>query len=146
MQHIDKPLYIIGISTIATNNPEGFNKIGELWNNFFQSSIAEQLSNKISPNIFSVYSDYENGYKGNYKITIGYAVTDINDIPEGLKSITIPAGKYRTYLTKSPAPEDILATWQEIWTLDPEQFPRTFIADFQEHTEDKVMISVGYKN
>ena len=145
MQHIDKPIYIIGISTIAANNPDGFKKIGELWQSFFTKDIKGKLTNTISDHIFCAYSDYENGYQGKYKTTLGYKVSDINHIPVGLNAIIIPVGNYETYIAKSNSPEDTLTTWQKIWALEPEKYPRTFIADFQEHTDKEVLINVGYK-
>jgi predicted transcriptional regulator YdeE len=145
MHQTNTPIYIVGISTIAENNPEGFKKIGELWQNFFNTPIKEKLNNIISDNIFCAYSDYENGYKGKYKTTLGYKVNNIDFIPAEFTIVTIPAGNYEKYISKSNSAEDTLVAWQKIWALDPEKYPRTFIADFQEHTEKEVLIYIGYQ-
>ena len=137
---------VIGMSIITTNEAAQHNNtIGKLWDDFAKASLHQKLNHIISPSVFAVYSDYENGYHSKYKITIGFAVDNLNSVPDGLTAIIIPAGHYKTYLAKSSAPADIINTWQEIWALDPEQFPRSFIADYEEYKDGRVMIHIGYK-
>jgi predicted transcriptional regulator YdeE len=144
MNELGQPVYIVGISAM-TSNDVGANEIAKLWQDFFTAPIKEKLANIASASVFSVYSDYENGCKGKYKITIGYAVSDLNNIPHGLTAVTIPAGSYQTYKAKSRNPEDIVAVWQTIWATAADLLPRNFAADFEEYKEDEVMIHIGYK-
>src|SRR4051812_2286164 len=109
-----KDIHIIGLS-IITSNDVAHHELGALWGRFLTSPIEEKLGKLESPDLFAVYSDYENGYQGKYRATIGYAVSDPNNIPEGLSMVTLPAGQYKVYQAKSPAPEDIVAAWQSIW-------------------------------
>lgn len=147
MHPIEKAIKIVGISTI-TSTEEAFkeNTIGKLWNDFFKNAIKEKIVNTASPSIFAVYSDYEDGYKGTYKITIGCAVHDIKKIPNGLTMVTIPAGKYRTFQPKSQAPEDILETWKTIWQIDSNTFQPSFVVTFEEYKDNnEAMIYIGYE-
>lgn len=139
----DNSIHIIGISSIASNDESGFEKIGSLWHSFLNKPFKEKLVNMVSSNIFAVYSDYENGHKGKYKLTLGYAVDDIIDIPDELSAVTIPAGNYKVYKANSPAPEDIFATWQTIWSTEPNLLPRNYVADFEEYAENTVTINIG---
>jgi len=84
MNQIETGIKIIGISTV-TSNEAAFNQgtIGKLWDEFLKIPIKEKLADISSSSIFAVYSDYENGYNGKYKLTIGYAVRDFNKIQIG---------------------------------------------------------------
>ena len=115
MNKVCEPIHVVGISTI-TSNEAAFkqNTIGDLWSDFLKNPIKDQLADVSSSSIFAVYSDYENGYDGKYKITIGYAVNHVSNIPNGLTTVIIPEGKYKTFKSKSPSPEDIVGLWKSI--------------------------------
>lgn len=147
MNEISDAIKIVGISTI-TSNEAAFsqNTIGKLWETFLKTSIKEKLTGISSTSIFAVYSDYEDGYKGKYKITIGYAVKDVDKIPEGLTTVTIPAGKYKIFKSKSQAPEDIINTWKMIWQIDSTIFQPNFVTTFEEYKDNnEVVIHIGYE-
>lgn len=146
MNQIDKSINIVGISTI-TSNEAALNQhtIGKLWNEFLSTPIKEKLAGISSPSVFAVYSNYENGYQGKYQITIGYAVNDTSTIPNGLTTVTIPAGKYKIFKSKSPAPEDIVDTWKTIWQLDSSILQPNFVTTFEEYKDNEVMIYIGHE-
>lgn len=141
-----RSLNIVGIS-IVTSTEEAMkeNTLGKLWGNFMQNPIKEKLGTLEQNEIFAVYSDYESDYTGKYKATIGYAVADPNNIPEGLTLTTLPAGHYKSFYPNSPQPMDVFATWQEIWAKDQE-LNRAYIADFEVYGENSVTIYVGVKS
>lgn len=145
MTRLTQPIHIVGISTI-TSNEEAFkqNTIGKLWEEFLKKPLKEKLNNLTSANIYAVYSDYENKHHGKYKITIGYAVASINNIPHDLSAITIPAGEYKQFNPKNPTPTDIIETWNEIWNSNKEILPRNYVADFEEYSDTGAKILIGY--
>lgn len=147
MHKIDKPIQVIGLS-IVTTNEAAFkeNTIGKLWENFANSKLSEKLNNITSPKVFAVYSDYETDHTGKYRLTVGHAVSDINHLPEGLTAVAIPSGDYQAFKAKSAAPEDIVATWKNIWQTDATKLRRTFNTDFEEYTEDGMTINISCKN
>ena len=143
MNKIATPLYIVGMSTITTNAlAQKENSIGKLWAHFLNNNIKEMLNELVSSSIFTVYSNYENAYHGQYTVTIGYAVHDTAVIPGGLTTVAIPAGNYKKYDAKSNSPADIIAAWQTIWA-DDATLHRNFIADFEEYHGNEVSIYVG---
>lgn len=147
MNNLERPINIIGISTV-TSNAAAFqhNTIAKLWNEFLSTPIKEQLTDITSSSIFAVYTDYENGYEGNYKLTIGYAITDTQHIPKGLTVTTIPAGKYQAFPSKSQAPEDIVNTWKTIWQIAPTILQPNFVATFEEYKDNnEVIIHIGHE-
>ena len=143
MNQLHKPLHIIGISTI-TSNDVAHHDLSALWELFSKTPLKQQIGATVSPSIFSVYSDYENGVKGKYKVTIGYAVNDVSQIPAGLSTITIPQGNYKTYPAKSHNPEDIVAAWKTIWAADHKELPRNFKANYEEYNDHEVTIKIGH--
>lgn len=142
MNKLTKPIYIIGLSTYTSSN-DAQQEIGKLWASFFKAAIKDSLKNIVSDSIFSVYSDYKNKDRHCYKVTIGYAVDNLNEAPSGLSFITIPAGSYQVYKPKSKSPHDIVATWEKIWAADIKILPRNFIVDFEEYEEEGVLINIG---
>lgn len=146
MSNTKHPIKVIGLSIITTNEAAMTqNTIGKLWQDFSNASIKEKLDNIISPNIFAVYSEYENGYHGKYRITVGYAVDDTANVPAGLTAVMIPTGNYTEYKSKSKSVPDVIDTWKIIWEKNQETYPRDFIADYEEHAENDVTIHIGYK-
>ena len=146
MNEIGESIKIVGISTITTNDAaQNQNAIGKLWNEFLKTPIKEKLTDISSSSVFAVYSDYENGYKGKYKITIGYAVNDVSNIPNGLTSATIPAGKYKIFKSKSRAPEDIVDVWKMIWQIDATILKPNFVTTFEEYKDNEVTIYIGHE-
>lgn len=147
MNRLDDSMTIVGISILTSNEAaKNQNTIGKLWDEFSKASIKDKLSDMLpSSSVFAVYSDYENGFTGKYKITIGYAVKNSSSIPEGLSAVTIPVGNYKTYKSKSQSPVDIIETWKMIWQTDPNVFRRNFIADFEEYKDNDVIIHIGYE-
>lgn len=146
MNQVEKAIKIIGVSTV-TSNEAAFsqNTIGKLWDQFLKSFIKDKLTDIASSSVFAVYSDYEDGYQGQYKIIIGYAVDDINEIPNGLTTVTISAGKYKAFKSKSQSPIDIVNTWQSIWKIDPNVFQSNFITNFEEYKDNgELIIYMGH--
>ena len=58
-----KALKIIGIE-IRTSNENGvaIEDLGKLWGQFFSENIASKIPNKISDNIYAVYTDYSSTF------------------------------------------------------------------------------------
>jgi predicted transcriptional regulator YdeE len=137
-----KAIQVVGISTI-TSNDIAHHELSKLWEKFFNTPIKEQLDNIIDPGIFEVFSDYENGFKGKYRATIGYAVSYPCLIPEGLSLVSIPVGKYKAFKAQSSAPQDIVATWQSIWAADA-SLNRNFVADFELYYDNEASIYIGH--
>ena len=63
---------IIGISTETTNKSrKAAEDLGKLWQQFFKENVAGRIANKLSDEIYSIYTDYESDFTGNYKAIIG---------------------------------------------------------------------------
>ncbi len=141
-----KEIFIAGISAVTTNeNGQSMKDIGLLWDRFSKNPIRNQFTQVENECIYSVYSDYENKDLAKYRVTIGYALAQGAKAPENLKTVVIPKGVFKSYQAKSRNPSDLVDVWQKIWSSDPGQLPRNFIADFEVYNDDTVTVFLGLK-
>jgi len=130
MENIEN-FIIIGISTETTNeNGKSAEDLGKLWEQFYAENISNQIPNKISDEIYSIYTDYETDYRGKYTSIIGLKVNSLDKIPNGLIGRKFKGGKYRKFVAKGQMPNAIMKTWQEIWKND-EELNRKYTYDFE---------------
>lgn len=119
---------VMGISVTTTNKDGQSQKdIGELWQRFFTDNIASHIINKVSDEIYCVYTDYESNLDGMYLTIIGSKVSTVTEVPEGLICKKISAGKYLSFTSIGKLPDCVVATWQHIWQSS---INRNFKADF----------------
>ncbi len=88
---------------------------------------------------YSVYTEYESDFTGDFTYFIGEEVTDVDKIPEGFSKIIIPSQKYVKFTNEvaGPMPKICIDMWQKIWQMTPEQFGgnRSYKADFELYDE-----------
>ena len=124
--------YVIGISTRTTNkNGQSAKDIEVLWSKFWDEEIQKQIPNKISDEIYAVYTDYETDFTGPYTTIIGLSVSSLENIPENFVGITIETAVYQKFISKGKMPEAVFNTWLEIW--ENKNLNRTYQADFTIH-------------
>ncbi len=141
---------VVGIFVYTTNEGgQSQNDIGQLWQQFYGENVMEQIPNKIDKRIYAVYSDYSGDETAPYEVIIGCAVSSSEQIPEGMKSVTVEGGRYQSMnSTTTNAQQFVMEAWQKIWTT---QMDRTFQADFEvyELTETPgtldISVNVGVK-
>ncbi len=125
---------IIGISVVTTNeNGQSIKDMGEIWGKFFE--VSEQIPNKKSDDIYSIYTDYETDYTGKYTAILGYEVNSLSEIPNGFIGREIGGGKYKKFLAKGEMPNAVVQIWKEIWEKDSE-LKRRYTSDFEVHGEN----------
>lgn len=129
---------IIGISTETSNANErtAQAKIPQLWHDFYEQNIVDQLSKLDNQSVYGLYSDYETDVNGNYSITLGVEAS-LNTAPSDLVIKTIPAAKYLVFTSqKGKMPEIVIQTWQEIWAwFANSEVKRTYTGDFELYDE-----------
>lgn len=136
--NIAKKLEIYGISTITDNQSEqdkSSAKIPTLWREFM-GKIYDGKSK-----IYAVYNEYENYYKGKYKICLGTQNAGVN-----LTQTEIFPGTYMVF-SKFGAPEQTSpALWIEIWRFfEHSRTKREYKSDFELYDEGGVKIYIGIK-
>jgi predicted transcriptional regulator YdeE len=125
--------HIIGITVRTTNvNNKALKDIGELFGYFVSQNILEKIPNRISENLYCVYTDYESDFNGPYTTIIGCKVSSLNNIPAGLTGKTIPESKYQVYRSTGKLSISLAKTWEGIWNTD---LVRRYSADFDIYGE-----------
>jgi predicted transcriptional regulator YdeE len=125
--------YVIGISVRTTNMyNKALKDIGDLFGKFAGQNIMEKIPNKISEDIYCVYTDYESDFNGPYTTIVGCKVSSLIDIPTGLIGKTIAESKYEVYKSTGKLSISLAKTWEGIWSTD---LNRRYSADFDIYAE-----------
>lgn len=127
---------IIGMTIRTTNeNGQSANDIELLWQKFWKDETIHQLEQKINNDIYAVYTNYETDFTGHYDTIIGYEVSTLTVVPEGLVGLVIEGGEYAEYVSKGKMPEAVFNTWLGIWADQEFNSKRAYKADFTVHGE-----------
>ncbi|VAW27465.1 bacterial regulatory protein, DeoR family [hydrothermal vent metagenome] len=141
---------IIGISVRTSNNGHADKDIPALWKRFMEEDISSKIANKIEDAIYCAYTEYESDHTKPYTTLIGCKVDSLDNIPDGMKGITIDASNYSKFVAKGDLMEGaVVNTWFKIWEAP---LDRTYKTDFevygskaQNPNDAEVDIFVGVK-
>ncbi|MDY3316279.1 GyrI-like domain-containing protein [Riemerella anatipestifer] len=127
---------VIGISTRTTNKDNKSKEdLGKLWGQFYAENIFEKIPNKVSDEIFSIYTDYKSNYTEEYTTIIGVPVSTLNEIPSGLVGREFEAENFQKFVAKGEMPNAVINTWIDIWNRD-EELNRKYTYDFEVYGEN----------
>ena len=137
----DQPSFTVVGVTVRTNNTveagaEG--KIPQLWQSIMQNGTLDQIPNKDGDALIVVYSDYASDHTGDYNYTLGYKVTAVGNIPQGMVVRTIRGGKYAVLNSDQGPPQQVVAAlWQRINSMTPQQLggTRAYQTDFETYAD-----------
>jgi predicted transcriptional regulator YdeE len=130
-----KGMKIIGIKTRTKNDMGKPNlEIMNLWNQFMSENIIEKIPNKVNQDIYSIYTDYESNFMGEYNLILGLSVTSLDHIPEGMIGRQFDDEKFKIYEAKGSMPGAVINTWVEIWKNDA-ALNRKYSYDYEIYNE-----------
>jgi predicted transcriptional regulator YdeE len=129
---------LVGLSTRTSNalemNPETA-QIGRIMTEFFTSGVQEEIQMRKNPGtIFAIYTNYESDANGEYTYFLGQEVSNFDNIPNNLETLTIPKQSYVKFTSEpGPMPNVCINMWQDIWKMTPVELggKRAYIADFE---------------
>jgi len=141
---------IIGISVVTSNaDGQAARDIPALWNRFFAENISAKIQDKLSEDLYCIYTDYVKDHTEPYTTILGYRVSNLDRVPEGLTGKVIDAGRYTSFMAKGKISEGIVFNaWLKIWDTP---IDRAYTADFEiygaksqdpENAEVEIMIAV----
>ena len=126
---------IIGISARTTNkDTQAAEAIGKLWGQFFADNLSEKIPNKLSSDIYSIYTDYKSNYTEEYTTILGISVSSLENIPEGLMGRQFEGDEFEVFTAKGQMPKAVADTWIDIWHRDAE-LQRKYTYDFEVYDE-----------
>lgn len=127
-------ILIIGISVRTTNqNNQAKEDIGNLWGRFMAEEIHDKIPNMTGQSIYAIYTDYEGDHTQPYTTILGYPVSTLAEIPEGMVGHEIEPADYEKFTAKGNLKgEAVIKTWHEIWNSD---LDRAFTSDYEVYDE-----------
>jgi predicted transcriptional regulator YdeE len=148
---VELSMFFIAGLAVRTINKDGQadKDIGNLWQTFTANNMADSLEERESNELYCVYTDYESDHNDYYTAILGCKVTSIEYLPEGFTGKAIPASKYAVYSPEGKFPENIAATWKQIWLA---YINRKYTADFDvynvagksfQEIESKVYVAIN---
>lgn len=129
------PFNIIGITIKTSNNDYNklHNDMQSLWNRFISENIIDKISDKISNDIYCIYTNYEGDYTKPYLALLGYKVRNLNNVPAELVGKLFNGGTYIKNIAKGNTFKGVVFdTWKNIWDMN---ISRTYIADFELYSD-----------
>ncbi|MBP9479499.1 MAG: AraC family transcriptional regulator [Sebaldella sp.] len=122
---------IVGIKVRTKNADNQSEKdMSKLWSSFMSENIMEKIPNKIDLHIYTIYTNYESDFTGEYDVILGCEVSSTDNLPSGLISQEFPNMSGLIFESKGQIPESIVKTWNEIWTTP---LDRAYIADIEKY-------------
>jgi len=111
--------YVIGLKKVVAydNMKEMTKAVEDLWASVYENDFSGKLNNITEQDkMYVVYSNYDQP-KGMMTITLGYQVTDLQNIPEGLNGITAPSNEYLVYPLSGEASDYEGEGWNQLEEL-----------------------------
>ncbi|HFA50747.1 MAG TPA: AraC family transcriptional regulator [Bacteroidetes bacterium] len=94
----------------------------------------EKVPNKLSEDIFCIYTNYESDHTKPYTTLLGCKVADLKNIPPGMTGLSFNKSEYKCFTAKGNLMEGaVWNKWAEIWNAD---IDRAFTADFEIYGEN----------
>ncbi|RZJ67707.1 MAG: AraC family transcriptional regulator [Flavobacterium sp.] len=130
-----KGFKIIGISTRTTNKDNRSSEdLGGLWEKFYARNVFDKIPNKVSDDIFCIYTDYKSDYTEDYTAILGVPVSTISEIPDGFIGREFEPEYFTKFTAKGDLPNSVVTIWSEIWKAD-ESLQRKYTYDFEVYGE-----------
>jgi predicted transcriptional regulator YdeE len=130
-------MVVLGIDATTSNADErdpSRARIPALWARFFKDEVLSAIPGKKAPVVpVGVYTSYESDHDGRYRVIAGTAVDESTPVPEGLASVTVPAGRYLVFKGEGVMPDVVVQTWMAVWRHFSEapREVRAYTADFE---------------
>lgn len=129
---------LIGLA-IRTNNENEMSpekaKISSLAEKYWSQDYANKIPNRVNPGkTYAIYTEYDGDERGDYTYFLGEEVSEIENIPGDLISLTVPPSKYVNFTTEPGViPEVIINAWRQIWLMSDKDLggKRSFQADLE---------------
>ena len=133
---------LVGISIRTNNRTEADPATGKILGciqRYFHGQLANQIPNRKKPGTaFCAYTNYDSDHTGDYTYFIGEEVIDVNSVPSGFETLTIPAQTYVKFTNgPGPMPQVVREPWFAIWGMSAQELggERSYLTDFEIYDE-----------
>jgi predicted transcriptional regulator YdeE len=141
--------YVMGIE-LCVANPTAANpvtaEIPKLWRRFSAEALLD-IPDPVDPEVlYGVYTDYSVAPHRQHSVIVAVEVSSIDNPPENMVGILIPAGDYLVFEASSTSPIAVSQAWQQIeFYLANSPYQRAFTTDFEQYDQQQVKIYVAIK-
>ncbi len=122
---------IVGLA-LTTSNLSAAYEIPPFWDQIRDSNVLSLIPNKVSENIYGLYTDYEGDHTASYTLVVGCEVSSVGKIPDEMIVKTVPSANYAVFTAKGHYPQSVYEAWLSIWNLN---LPRSYSGDFELYGE-----------
>ena len=133
---------VVGIE-LRTSNAQAMETIPAFWQRFQDEAVMEQIPNKLSDDIYAVYTNFEHqgvDNEGTYSLVIGAEIADPSHAPAALKVVEVPSATRMVFRVPGDKPENVADTWIKIWGMS--DLGNTYIADYERYSAESGSIAI----
>jgi len=122
--------FVLGLAVrTSNNNGEAARDIPALWNRFFAEQILSKIPQRLSDDIYCLYTAYEKDHTKPYTTVLGYKVKDLDVIPEGLTGAEVPGKTFAVFTASGKLADGVVyQAWTDIWD---KPLDRSYSGDFE---------------
>lgn len=122
--------YVLGLAVrTSNNNGDAARDIPALWNRFFAEQISSKIPQRLSDDIYCLYTEYEKDHTKPYTAVLGYKVKDLDVIPEGLTGTEVPGKTFAVFTASGKLADGaVYQAWADIWD---KPLDRSYSGDFE---------------
>lgn len=122
-------------------------RIPLIWRQFYEDAVPARLSaNALNGPVVGVYSNYENGVRGQYSVTAAVQIQKRDMAANGLDQVSVSSGEYVRFQAYGMGPEAVQSAWAEVWDFFKQEqhalarnYERAFTADFERYGDPEAM-------
>jgi predicted transcriptional regulator YdeE len=145
--------WVMGFETRTTHQQESnplTAGIPKLWQQFWAEQRWRSLPEVLyPPKFYGIYTDYAGNQTDAYSYSwIGAVeVSSIDNPPENMVGLTVPAGNYLVFRTLRSSPTAGIQIWQQVWNyfVAPSAYQRAFTTDFERFDPQQVELYIAVK-
>lgn len=125
-----------------------------IWRRFYDEAWPARLgANAYNGRVVGIYTDYENGARGQFTVTAAVQILRPDTARQDLHAVSASPGEYVRFQAYGMGPEALLAAWSEVWDFFNKAehplargYERAFTADFERYGDpEAVSIFVAVK-
>lgn len=114
----------------SNNDPDMSSKIGMTWQKFYAEGVYDSIPDKKNDKSIGLYTNYENGVKGEYDVMVCCEVEDTAKLHGSSQSEIIPSGKYAKFVVHGHMQRAVGEFWTKLWSME---LDRKYSCDFEEY-------------
>lgn len=145
--------YVIGLELRIDKQVDSItanSRIAEHWKRFIDGNVAHNIPSRVSTEVhFGVNTNYDASDRSEYSLITGVEVSSLNDIPQGMVGVKVPASRYLVFTAHGEIPDAIQEGWKQVnaFFSDNASYQRSFGADFEiydttKHGRAEIYVSI----